>query len=92
MRASDGIDSHSESDEAVDDRGAMFQRRNNLADYNHSSSPENRGRGGMNDYGDEGDNRGHSESEEGNNQDIPHFQSNDFMFKQRGAVNSKPQN
>lgn len=88
MRASDGdgIDSHSESDEAVDDRGAMFQRRNNFGDYYNSSSPDARGRGGMNDEMD------HSESDEGNNQDIPRFQSNDQMFKQRGAVNSQPAN
>lgn len=27
----------------------------------------------------------HSESEEGNNQDIPNFQGNNFVFKKRGA-------
>lgn len=31
----------------------------------------------------------HSESEEGNNQDIPNFEGNDFMFKKRGAVDSQ---
>lgn len=31
----------------------------------------------------------HSESDEGNNnQDIPNFQGNDFMFKKRGAVDN----
>lgn len=31
----------------------------------------------------------HSESEEGNNQDIPNFEGNDLMFKKRGAVNNE---
>jgi hypothetical protein len=68
MRGSDGMDSHSESDEAVDDRGALFQRRNNFNDF-YDRSPDGRpigGHGGMNDMD-------HSESEEGNNQDIPNF-------------------
>jgi hypothetical protein len=29
------------------------------------------------------DNLDHSESEEGNNQDIPNFDGNDFVFKKR---------
>ena len=63
----------------------MFQRRNKFNDFygNNDNSSNNRGgRGGMN------DNLDHSESEEGNNQDIPNFQGNDFMFKKRGAVDS----
>lgn len=43
-------------------------------------------KGGMNDDMD------HSESEEGNNQDIPSFQGNDLMFKKRGAVDSQNAN
>lgn len=49
------IDSHSESDEAVDDKGALFQKRGGPIDFT------GRGFGGMNDDMD------HSESEEGNN-------------------------
>ncbi len=52
------MDSHSESDEAVDDKGAMFQKRNGPYNFN---TQNNQGFGGMN------DNLDHSESEEGNN-------------------------
>lgn len=76
---SDGMDSHTESDEAVDDKGALFQKRNDQSDYNKKSSYINRG--SINEDLD------HSESEEGNNQDIPNFEGNDLMFKKRGAVN-----
>ena len=78
-----GLDSHTESDEAVDDKGAMFQRRNPNSDYkNHNNFMSGGGRNG-NMYGDDLD---HTESEEGNNQDIPDFQGNALMFKKRGAV------
>ncbi len=68
----DEIDSHSESDEAVDDKGALFQKRAGPYDFT--------GRGGL---GGMNDNLDHSESEEGNNQDIPNFDGNDFVFKKR---------
>jgi hypothetical protein len=77
---SDGMDSHTESDEAVDDKGALFQRRNDPSDYNKKSGYINRA--SINEDLD------HSESEEGNNQDIPNFEGNDLMFKKRGAVNN----
>lgn len=76
--SSDGMDSHSESDEAVDDKGAMFQKRNGPFDLNG----KRKGYNGMN------DNLDHSESEEGNNQDNPNFDGNDFMFKKRDAFGS----
>ncbi len=71
-RDDDEIDSHSESDEAVDDKGALFQKRAGPYDFT--------GRGGL---GGMNDNLDHSESEEGNNQDIPNFDGNDFVFKKR---------
>lgn len=52
------MDSHTESDEAVDDKGAMFQKRNYGFGDNNTGS---RGFGGMNDEID------HSESDEGLN-------------------------
>jgi hypothetical protein len=74
------MDSHTESDEAVDDKGALFQRRNDPSDYNKKSGYIHRS--SVNEDLD------HSESEEGNNQDIPNFEGNDLMFKKRGAVNN----
>lgn len=67
----DGLDSHTESDEAVDDKGALFQKRAGPYDFmgGNSRLP--------------GDNLDHSESEEGNNQDIPNFDGNEFAFKKR---------
>lgn len=70
---SDGMDSHTESDEAVDDKGAWFQRRNGPFDFNGRRGSD----GGMN------DNLDHSESEEANNNDNPNFDGNEFMFNKR---------
>jgi len=72
--SSDGMDSHSESDEAVDDKGAMFQKRNDPWNMNARGNAF----GGMNDNASD-----HSESEEGNNQDNPDFGGNQFVFKKR---------
>lgn len=67
------MDSHAESDEAVDDKGAMFQKRN--YPFNNKQQPVH---GGMNDDADD-----HTESEEGINDDNVSFTGNEFGFKKR---------
>ena len=69
------MDSHSESDEAVDDKGALFQKRNGPWNMNGKQGP---GFGGMNDNF-----MNRSDSEEENNQDNPDFTGNQFAFKKR---------
>lgn len=73
--SSDGIDSHSESDEAVDDKGAMFQKRN--GPWNMNGGRPKHAFGSMNEL----ENR--SGSDEENNQENPDFSGNQFAFKKR---------
>ena len=71
----EGLDSHEESDEAVDDKGAMFHKGGYplKGGRNHGQQEYI---GGMNDE------LNHSDSEE-MVQENPDFQGNDFVFKRR---------
>ena len=71
----DEINYHQESDEAVDDKGAMFQKRTK----NPFNKSKKGGNGGMNDEID------HTESDEGNSSSNPNFNGNEFMFRKRNA-------
>lgn len=74
---------HSESDEAVDDRGAAFQNRNHPDEYKRGGFDlSNKKKGGQK-ASNEDEELEHTESEEGNNQDNPNFDGNDRMFSKR---------
>lgn len=73
---------HSESDEAVDDRGAAFQRRNDPNQYGFNLQNQNKSKkvAKQRTSSNEDNEIEHTESEEGNNQDNPNFDGNERMF------------